>query len=162
MPDVRSLSTRLGGLVFAAAALLTPSLSRAAAADPSAAATVRKADEAWSAAAAKNSVDAWMAFYADDVTLLPPGEAMSSGKAAARKGIAELFSLKDVKIAWKTGKVDVAASANVAYTIGTFAMSWTEKGKPMKDHGKYLEIWKKQADGKWLCSADIWNSDVMP
>ena len=33
-------------------------------------------------------------------------------------------------------------------------------GKPMKDHGKYVEIFKKQADGTWKVVADIWNSDL--
>jgi ketosteroid isomerase-like protein len=33
-------------------------------------------------------------------------------------------------------------------------------GKPVNDRGKFLEVWKKQADGKWKCTMDIWNSDL--
>jgi len=33
-------------------------------------------------------------------------------------------------------------------------------GKPVNDHGKYVEVWEKQADGKWKCGTDIWNSDL--
>jgi ketosteroid isomerase-like protein len=33
-------------------------------------------------------------------------------------------------------------------------------GKPVNDRGKYVEVWEKQADGKWKCGADIWNSDL--
>ena len=33
-------------------------------------------------------------------------------------------------------------------------------GKEMKDEGKYLEVWKKQGDGSWKCSADCWNSNL--
>ena len=25
-----------------------------------------------------------------------------------------------------------------------------------------VEVWEKQADGKWKCGADIWNSDLPP
>jgi ketosteroid isomerase-like protein len=34
------------------------------------------------------------------------------------------------------------------------------QGKPVTDRGKYTEVWKKQADGKWKAVADIWNSDL--
>ena len=34
------------------------------------------------------------------------------------------------------------------------------KGKPIRDTGKILEIWKKQADGSWKCAVDTWNSDL--
>jgi ketosteroid isomerase-like protein len=33
-------------------------------------------------------------------------------------------------------------------------------GKPMKDRGKFIEVWKKQADGKWKVVADMFNSDI--
>ena len=33
-------------------------------------------------------------------------------------------------------------------------------GKPITDKGKYLEIWKKHADGSWKCVADMFNSDL--
>ena len=29
-----------------------------------------------------------------------------------------------------------------------------------EDHGKYVEVWNKQADGKWKAVADIFNSDL--
>ena len=33
-------------------------------------------------------------------------------------------------------------------------------GKTIKDHGKFVEIWKKQADGSWKCAVDMFNSDL--
>jgi ketosteroid isomerase-like protein len=33
-------------------------------------------------------------------------------------------------------------------------------GKPVNDHGKFVEVREKQADGKWKCGTDIWNSDL--
>jgi ketosteroid isomerase-like protein len=34
------------------------------------------------------------------------------------------------------------------------------QGNPVADHGKFVEVWKKQADGKWKVVEDIFNSDV--
>jgi ketosteroid isomerase-like protein len=28
------------------------------------------------------------------------------------------------------------------------------------DHGKYVAVWKKQADGNWKVAVDIWNTDL--
>jgi hypothetical protein len=30
----------------------------------------------------------------------------------------------------------------------------------MNDTGKFVEVWKKQSDGKWKCTVDIFNSDL--
>jgi ketosteroid isomerase-like protein len=30
----------------------------------------------------------------------------------------------------------------------------------VEDRGKYLEIWKRQADGSWKVALDIFNSDL--
>jgi ketosteroid isomerase-like protein len=32
----------------------------------------------------------------------------------------------------------------------------------MTDRGKYLAVWKKQADGSWKCVADMFNTDLPP
>jgi hypothetical protein len=34
------------------------------------------------------------------------------------------------------------------------------RGKTVSDTGKSVEVWKKQADGKWKTVADIFNSDM--
>jgi len=34
------------------------------------------------------------------------------------------------------------------------------KGVASADHGKFVEVWRKQADGKWKCAVDIFNSDI--
>ena len=44
---------------------------------------------------------------------------------------------------------------------GTYEETMTDaNGKPVKDRGKYIEIFKKQADRTWKVVADIWNSDL--
>ena len=33
-------------------------------------------------------------------------------------------------------------------------------GKTVNDTGKYVCVWKKQADGSWKAEVDTWNSDL--
>jgi len=62
---------------------------------------------------------------------------------------------------WKATKIEVAKSGDLACVSGTYEETTTDSsGKSVKDHGKYIEVWEKQADGKWKCGADIWNSDL--
>jgi hypothetical protein len=48
-------------------------------------------------------------------------------------------------ISWKATKVEVAKSGDLAYVSGTYEETMTDaSGKSVKDHGKYVEVWKKQ------------------
>ena len=126
-------------------------------------AAVRQTDENWSKAAQSKKVDDWVAFYSDDAVLLPPNDKKASGKEDVRKGIGELLMLPSLALSWKPAKVEVARSGDLAYTQGSYQLSYTDPhGKPMTDQGKTLEIWKKQADGNWKCVADMWSSDLPP
>ena len=51
-------------------------------------------------------------------------------------------------------------SGDIAYERGTFELTAKDKrGKPTTSKGKYVVVWKKQADGFWKAVADIWNAD---
>jgi ketosteroid isomerase-like protein len=124
-------------------------------------AAVEKADADWSAAAQAHNVDSWVAFYGDDAVVLPPNEAMATNKDAIQKSISELLQLPAVSVSWTTAKAEASRSGDLAYTYGTYQLSWNdEKGEPANDHGKYTEVWRKQPDGSWKCILDMWSSDV--
>ncbi len=123
-------------------------------------ATIRAADAAWSKAAQPNQVDAWVAFYSDDAVVLPPDDKMATSKDSIRKAVGELLGLPGLSITWQPTKVEAARSGDTAYSYGTYEFtSNNAKGKPITEHGKYVEIWKKQSDGGWKCIVDTWNSD---
>lgn len=124
-------------------------------------AAVRQTDENWSKAAQTKRVDDWLAFYSGDAVLLPPNDKKASGKESNRKIIADLLALPGLAVSWVPATVEVAQSGDLAYTQGSYQLTTTDaKGKPSTDHGKTLEIWKKQADGNWKCVADMWSSDL--
>jgi ketosteroid isomerase-like protein len=56
---------------------------------------------------------------------------------------------------------EVEGYGDVAYVIGRYAMTLEPEGasEPVDDEGKYIEIRRKQPDGGWLMSRDIFNSD---
>ena len=126
-------------------------------------AAIRKLDMDWSNAAQTKQVDAWVAFYSDDATVLPPDEPMASGKDGIRKSIGDLLALPGLNLKWEPKKIEVSKSGDMAYSLGTYEMALNDpKGNPIMDRGKYVEVWKKQADGSWKCAVDTFNSDLPP
>jgi ketosteroid isomerase-like protein len=124
-------------------------------------ALIRKADEDWARAAQTKQVAAWVAFYAADAVVLPPNDKTASDKESIEKAVGDLLTLQDLTIGWQPAKVEVARSGDLAYARGTYDLTFKDaKGNPVKDHGKYLEVWKKQPDGGWKCIVDTWNSDL--
>jgi ketosteroid isomerase-like protein len=72
-----------------------------------------------------------------------------------------MFALPGFAIQWQPTKVEVARSGGLAFAQGTYEMTMTgPQGSPVTDRGKYIDVWKKQADGAWKVVADIFNSDM--
>jgi ketosteroid isomerase-like protein len=53
----------------------------------------------------------------------------------------------------------VAASRDLAYTVGTWQVSKKENPEEVLATGKYVTVWRKQKDGSWKAVADIGNDD---
>jgi ketosteroid isomerase-like protein len=122
---------------------------------------IRDTETQFAKAAAAKDVDQVVAFYAEDAVLLPPGEAMATGKAAIRTSWAETLALPDLELTWTPTKIEVAKSGDLAYDFGTYAMSHKDaSGKVVNDQGKYETVWKKGATGGWKAVVDTNNSDL--
>ena len=132
--------------LFACIALLSfASVGTAAAADSKLEKAVRDADAEWSKVAAAKDLDKTVAFYADDAVVLPPNQPAVTNKDGIRnlwKGFLDSF----IDISWKTARVEVAKSGDMAVLTGTYQMTMKDGSK---DKGKYCEVWKKKAEGKW-------------
>jgi ketosteroid isomerase-like protein len=128
-----------------------------------AAAELRKQDEQWSAAAARNDLEATLSFYADDAVVLPGNAPIAADKKAIREVWAGMLG-PGTAVSWKVTKAEVAKSGELGYLYGTYELTMKDPkgGPPEQDKGKLVEIWKKQANGKWQCIVDIYNSDLAP
>src|SRR5947207_12256743 len=148
------------------AVLFTLTLSLAAlagclAADTKAEQALRDTDAAWSKAAASKDLDKTLSYYSDDATVLPPNTSAATTKEAIRKIWQDMLASPGLVISWKATKVEVAKSGDLGFVSGTYELTTNDaSGKPVNDHGKYVEVWEKRADGKWKCGTDTWNSDL--
>ena len=146
--------------------LLTLTLGLAAASvclagDTKAEQALRDADDAWSKAAASKDLDKIVSYYSADAIVLPPNAPIATTKEAIKKVWGDLLAIPGFVISWKATKVEVAKSGDLGFVSGTYEVTMNDaSGKPTTDKGKYVEVWEKQADGKWKCGTDTWNSDM--
>jgi len=97
------------------------------------------------------------ALYAEDAILLPPNQAAVQGRAAiqATQEASPPFSNYQVPV------LEIEGTGDLAYCRGSYSLAVTPAGAaPIEDRGKYLAIFRKQADGSWKVLRDIFNSDV--
>ena len=121
---------------------------------------IRDLDTQWSKTAGANDVDGAVSYYADDASLMPPNAPAASGKAAIRAVWAGIL-VPGNSVSWLADKVEVGRSSDLAYSTGEYQATMKDaQGKAEMDRGKYVEVWKKQADGKWKVVADMFNSDL--
>lgn len=122
--------------------------------------TIRALNTQWSTTAGNKDLEGTVSYYSDDASVFPPNAPLATGKQAIHAVWAETLDSSSA-ISWQTDKVEVARFGDLAYVTGTYQTSAKDpKAQPVNDTGKFVEVWKKQVDGKWKTVADIFNSDL--
>lgn len=120
---------------------------------------IRSIDRAWSHAAETKNLDAVMAAYASDGSILPFNAPMATGTAAIRQVWSSLMSRPGYALTFSPSSICVSSSGDVAWELGTFELKLNDPSGVSKSlPGKYVVTWKKVAD-EWKVAADIFNTD---
>ena len=105
----------------------------------------------------KGDIAAVQAMYAEDGVILPPNHARVQG----REGIgAFMKEMTDAGLSLKLTPMDSWMDGALAVRSGSYIV--LDKEQKEIDHGKWMEVWRKGDDGKWLMVRDMWNSDDPP
>ncbi len=111
-------------------------------------------DRQWSQTA--KDLDKFMSYFAPDATGYPQGGPAMTGAPAIREAFTQMSAAPGFALSWTATKADVGAGGDVGYTAGTYEM--TMGG--VTDKGKYITVWKKQPNGEWKVTEDIFNSNT--
>ena len=104
-------------------------------------------------------------FYTDDAVSRPPNAEPQSGRPAIEQGMGGMFKGLGKVSDFKLEQKDLDVFADHAIEIGSYSFNFTPPGAKaaMKDHGSYLNYWRKQSDGSWKIYRDaIVSSEPMP
>ena len=112
-------------------------------------------------ASARNAGALVKAFYAPDAVLMPPNHGAVEGRekiAGFLQGLID-SGLTSIKLDTTT----VASAGDLAYGQGRYTLNLAPPGgSPVQDVGKYVVVYRRQANGSWRAVSDIFNSDNPP
>lgn len=124
---------------------------------------VRAVDASFQRAIAAKDLNKIMSFYAETAVLLPAAKPRLDGKAAITKEWQDLLAIPAFQNSSKLSRVEVSGSNDLAYTMGSYQTRLMgENGEIVTEPGKWLTIWKKQADGSWRVIVETYNTDIPP
>jgi uncharacterized protein (TIGR02246 family) len=123
---------------------------------------IRDLETAWMQAFNTRDSAKVAVFYADDATVLIPNAPAFNGVDAIKGAFKSLLDDPNFKLSFSATKVDVAKSGDLAYTQGSYTMTTTDPAtkNPADEKGKYLTVYRKQADGKWKGVEDTFMTDA--
>lgn len=111
------------------------------------------------AALRADSPDSLLALVAEDVIIMPPNEQVLKGKAAVRAWYEAFVKQMHTSSLTITDR-ELLIGGDYATEVAGF--EWTlvpaAGGAPMVDRGSYMQVWHRQADGRWVFSREVWNS----
>ncbi len=122
-----------------------------------------RADAAFSALSVeRGAAEAFRQYLADDATEIQNGGDFVHGKAAIAGGLVPSAG-KSFTLRWEPVQADASSSGDLGITYGRFTLEVSGGDAPPKKHtGKYMTVWRRQADGSWKVSVDMGNADATP
>lgn len=106
-----------------------------------------------------NNVARFMSYIDDAAIIAPPGEPHVSGKKAVEQWYKGFLTKYRTSVLVLSDK-EVFVGDRWATEFGRF--DWglvpVDGSAAVLDHGTYMQVWKRQADGTWRFAREVWNS----
>ena len=100
---------------------------------------------------------AFLEFASDTAVLLQKNTMPIVGKTAITKSY-KVLSDTGFTLTWEPLAGDISKSGDLGYTYGIYTM--VNRANNSSHKGKYVSIWKKQADGSWKWVLDAGNEGI--
>ena len=120
---------------------------------------IEKADSRFGEGIRRGDAPAVGALYAEDALLMPPNMETIRG----REGTTEFWA-GAIKMGVQDAVLTTLELRHEVHTVeevGNYRLKIHPEGQaPFEDKGKYMVLWKQDADGTWRMHRDIWNSSL--
>src|SRR5688572_29447448 len=113
-------------------------------------------DREWSQTT--KDTEKFLSYFAPDASMYVPGMPIATGSESIRKSWGAMSATPGFSVQWTAGKAGVSTAGDLGYTAGSYESTMGGAS----ERGKYVTVWKKQSDGRWKVSEDIFNADAAP
>jgi uncharacterized protein (TIGR02246 family) len=102
------------------------------------------------------------AHYTDDGNVMVPNSPMMTGKEAIGKAMKDVLADPNWSLALQPVQVEVSRTGDLGYTRGTYVLTATDSAsrKAVTEKGRFVTIFRKEADGGWKAVQDINNAEA--
>jgi ketosteroid isomerase-like protein len=124
---------------------------------------VKDVEIAWAKDAALKDPSRFASYYsAADAVGLFPNSSPVTGRDDLQSAWATMMADPNFTLSFQGTRADAAKGGDLVYTVGTYSLTMSDpkNRKPVTDNGKYMTVYKKQADGTWKAVVDSINSDM--
>ncbi len=139
-----------------------PQLSESADTRETDAHVIRESEADWARAWAAKNVDQVASHYSDDASVELADVPIMHGKDAIRASIKQFLADRSFTLSFMPAQVEVSRSGDLAYTRGVYTVTLTDRAtnRPTTAEGKYVIVYRKERDGRWMAIHDINNRDA--
>jgi len=102
------------------------------------------------------------AHFTNDATLMLPNAPLITGKDAIGKGMKDVFADPNWSLALQPVQVEVSRGGDLGYVRGTYVLTASEGAsqKVATEKGRFVTIFRKEADGSWKAIQEISNAEA--
>ncbi len=122
-------------------------------------AEVTRTTAAFLAAVNTSDADRCSAVWAADGVLMPPHHPSVQGHPAIVQYFRNLFSQSRFRFAFTSSHIHIDGDTAVERVTYTATIWPRDDAPPIEDVGKGIHVYRRQPNGSWKLTYDIWNSD---
>ncbi len=101
--------------------------------------------------------DGFLASVTDDMVIMPPDEPAVSGHGAIRGWLDAFSEAYETDLEYTDSVVSLAGDVAFEAYAFRWTLTPTGDGEPIRQAGKGVYVFRRQADGTWKVARDIWN-----
>jgi uncharacterized protein (TIGR02246 family) len=122
---------------------------------------VKAVETAWVKDIATKDVDKFASYYSEDASFLFPNQPIVNGRDNIKAEFRPMLADPNFGLTFQSTRAEASKGGDFVYTVGTYELTLSDpkSKKRIADNGKYLTVFRKQADGKWEAVADAISSD---
>lgn len=113
-------------------------------------------DAAYDSSTAASGTAGWVAYYTDSSRMIDGSGNFLVGPAAIGAYMEPLLGDTTRSLRWAPDHAEVSGDGTLGYTWGRWTMSTRDSaGTRQEGQGRYITVWRRQADGRWRVEADL-------